>query len=892
MKKFFKITTLVLVVLLAVAILVPIALRGRVDEIVKREANKALVARLDFEKLNISLLRHFPHASLDLKGLTLVGVDRFAGDTLIAADRVSVVVDVMSLFGDEGFEVSKVILAHPTIRAHKLADGSVNWDVMKPETPDSVATDATPSAFHLSVRDVRVTDASLRYVDDSTRMRVSAAPASLRLKGDMTALQTDLTLRAKTSNVRVVSAGMTLLTGADAALDAVVSADLLNKKFTFSKNTLRLNAITLSLDGWVDLSEADAMAMDITAGCEKVQFKDILSMIPAFYTKDFNNLTATGEISLSAWVKGKLRGSKLPAFEVTLGVREGSFRFPALPKAVTGIHIAARAASQGGTFDNATLEVSTLAMTMAGNSLSASFAASHPMTDLHFAAAVTGKVDLGAIREVYPLDKDMILSGLVTADVKAKGKLSDIDSQRYETIHASGTFVVERMSAHFGTLPEIYIRRAAATITPMAMTLGDFGATIGRSDLTANGQLTGYLGYLLHDTPLAGRLYVKSNLLDMNEMMAVGNPADTTATDTTALSVVVVPRNLNLSVSADLHEVKFQKMVLTDFAGELQTTDGTLSLNRLSMKAFGGSMLASGSYSTAANPQRPNLNLALDIAHASFVRTFEELEMIQKMVPLFQKTGGDYSMTLDLSTALNAAMSPELMTLNAQGELRSNNIHIQQIEAFSKLADLLRNDKLKTIEAKDVTIRFSVANGRMTTLPFDLKMGNIAINLAGSTGLDQTIDYTARVSLPSGVAGGMLPAINVGMGGTFSAPKITLGAKEAVTEVVTKLLNDQVQKLTGSATVKEVVAKQKEKLTAEVARQAAKLRDEAQRAGERLVAAAEVQRTKLVDGAKSSIAKKIAAKAGDKLVAEAQHHAAQLMTDTEARIAQLTAEQK
>ncbi|MEG2612435.1 MAG: hypothetical protein RR971_02965 [Alistipes sp.] len=57
MKKFFKITTLVLVVLLAVAILVPIALRGRVDEIVKREANKALVARLDFEKLNISLLR-------------------------------------------------------------------------------------------------------------------------------------------------------------------------------------------------------------------------------------------------------------------------------------------------------------------------------------------------------------------------------------------------------------------------------------------------------------------------------------------------------------------------------------------------------------------------------------------------------------------------------------------------------------------------------------------------------------------------------------------------------------------------------------------------------------------------------------------------------------------
>ncbi|MEG2366386.1 MAG: AsmA-like C-terminal region-containing protein [Alistipes sp.] len=889
MKKFFKIIAAVLVVLLAVLIVVPMALRGRVVDIVKNEANKALVARLDFETLHISLLRHFPHASLDLKGLTLVGEERFAGDTIVAADRISVVVNVMSLFGDDGFEVSKVILARPTIRGHKLADGRVNWDVMKPSAPDSVAVSEEPSAFRLLVRDVRMTDASLRYVDDSTRMRISTSPISLRLKGDMSAAQTDLTLRAKAGNVRIISGGMTLLAGADAALDAVVSADLQNKKFTFSQNTLRLNAISLSLDGWVDLSQPNVVAMDITAGCGKVQFKDILSMIPAFYTKDFNNLTAAGELSLSAWVKGKLRGSLLPAFEVTLGVRDGSFRFPSLPKAVTGIHIAARAANRGGTLDNTTLEVSSFDLTMAGNTLSASFAASNPMTDLRFAAAVTGKINLGAVREVYPLDKGVSLSGLITADVEAAGRLSDIDSQRYETIKAEGTFVVEQMRAHLGELPEITIHRAAATINPMAMTLGDFNATVGRSDLTANGQLTGYLGYLLSGTPLSGRLYVKSNLLDLNEIMASNTATDTSKADTTALSVLVVPRNVNLSFSTDLHEILFQKMVITDFGGELQTANGTMALNRLSMNAFGGSMLASGSYSTAENPQRPALRVALDIAHASFARTFEELEMVQKIVPLFQKTGGDYSMTLDLSTTLDATMSPELMTLNAQGELRSNNIHIQKVEAFSKLADALRDDKLRTIEAKDITIRFAVANGRITTQPFDLKMGDILLNMAGSTGLDQTIDYTARVTLPSGAAGAMLPAINVGIGGTFSSPKITLGAKEAVTEVVTKLINEQVQKLTGSATVKEAVAKQKEKISAEVERQAAKLRDEAQRAGERLVAAADEQRTKLIDGAKSVIAKKIATKTGDKLVSEAQHHAAKLLTDTEAQIAKLAA---
>ena len=113
MKKIVKIAVIAVVVILAIALIAPAALRGKIADIVKREANAMLAARLDFEKLDISLLRHFPNASVELKGLTLVGVDRFEGDTIVAARRISVVVNLMSLFGDSGFEVTKVILASP-----------------------------------------------------------------------------------------------------------------------------------------------------------------------------------------------------------------------------------------------------------------------------------------------------------------------------------------------------------------------------------------------------------------------------------------------------------------------------------------------------------------------------------------------------------------------------------------------------------------------------------------------------------------------------------------------------------------------------------------------------------------------------------------------------------
>ena len=355
MKKIVKIVAIVVAVVLVAAFVAPMLLRGKIAQIVKREANEMLDARVDFEKLDISLLRHFPRASLDLKGLTVVGAGPFEGDTIVAANRISVVVNPMSLFGDDGFEVTKVILAEPALHAHKLADGKVNWDIVKAsgEEPAAgeVSSEEGSSSFSLSIRDFRISDATIRYEDDSTGMRFSTAPLSLRLRGDMSADQTDLDLRLTAGAVRLVSGGIPLLSDAEAELDAVIAADLKNNRFTFSRNRLRLNAIELTLDGWAEMKD-DAVAMDITAGCDKVQFKDVLSLVPAFYTRDFRNLSASGELSMALWARGEMRGAALPAFELKTEVRNGSFQYSSLPKAVDGINIAARIANPGGADKN------------------------------------------------------------------------------------------------------------------------------------------------------------------------------------------------------------------------------------------------------------------------------------------------------------------------------------------------------------------------------------------------------------------------------------------------------------------------------------------------------------------------------------------------------------
>lgn len=893
MKRFLKITATVVAVVLVVAIVTPLLLRGKIGDIVKREANAMLAARLDFEKLDISLLRNFPNASLNLKGLTLVGTDRFEGDTIVAARRITVVVNLMSLVGDEGFEVRKIILASPALHAHKLADGAVNWDVMKPseQADTTAAEESAPSSFRLSVRDFRLTDAVIRYEDDSTGMELRTAPLSLRLSGDMSAESTQLDLDLLAGGVDFTQGGVPLLHDAELALDAEIDADLAEGRFTFSRNTLRLNAIEMRLDGWVQ-QVGDALAMDVSAGCSEVRFKDLLSLIPAFYKHEFRSLAASGELSMELWARGQMHGAQLPAFELKTEVHNGSFQYSSLPKAVTDINIAAKVSNAGDELDKTEVEISEFGLKMAGNSLSATGYATNLMSDPTFRATLSGRVDLGAIREVYPLEKGIDLAGRIAASLKLSGRMSDVESGRYERISASGSLVVEQLGLHVPQLPEVFIRRAAATISPQAMTLGEFGVTVGGSDLSATGQLTGYLGYLMRGEQLAGRLYVKSDLLDLNEIRAAV-PADAEAESADAekpaeeaaaapAQAIVVPKNLNLSLNAELKKVLFEKMVITDIAGEMSVAGGTLSLDRLGLQLFGGKASASGRYSTAADPAHPTLSLAASIAKASFPRTFEEIEAVRQLAPIFEKASGDYSLSIDMRTTLDAAMSPDLMSLTAQGEICSENVSVEGVEVFDKLADLLKNDKLRRIEARDLKIRFSIKDGRVTTEPFDLKMGDVNVNMSGTTGLDRTIDYTAKVTLPAGV-GGVLGAVNVGIGGTFTSPKITLGVQETVEQVVSNVVSEQIDNLTGG---------RGGLLSDDTQTRAAALREEAQRAGEKLVEAAETQRQKLVDAAakKGALAKIAAEAAGDALVDEAKKQSKALLEEAEKQIQKLTQE--
>ena len=136
MKKGLKITGIVIAVILILLLVLPLAFKGKIETLVKTEGNKMLNGQFDFRSLNISLLRHFPQASLTLEDFWLKGEGDFATDTLVKAGELTATVNLFSLMGSN-YEISRIYVEDTYLHAIVLEDGRANWDVMK---TDSTAT--------------------------------------------------------------------------------------------------------------------------------------------------------------------------------------------------------------------------------------------------------------------------------------------------------------------------------------------------------------------------------------------------------------------------------------------------------------------------------------------------------------------------------------------------------------------------------------------------------------------------------------------------------------------------------------------------------------------------------------------------------------------------------
>lgn len=778
MKKVLKIAGITLGVLLILILVLPFAFQGKIEKLVKQEGNKMLNAQFDFSALDISLIRNFPSASITLEDFWLKGAGEFQNDTLIQAGELTAAVNLFSLFGNSGYDISKIIIEDTKVKAIVLENGHPNWDVMKPsaDTTDTEETPTESAPIRIKLQKLSIKDLSVSYDDRQGGMYAAINHLNATCSGDFGSERTTVDLSMETPSLTYRTGGIPFLNKARLEADMNVDADFANNKYTLKDNTISLNAIQVNIDGWAAMQK-NGIGMDMKLNTNEVGFKELLSLIPAIYAKDFQDLKTDGKASLTAFAKGILGQDQVPQFEVALDVKDGMFRYPSLPAGVENINIAANVKNAGGNIDATEITVSPFDFVLAGNPFSLKASVKTPVSDPDLQASAQGTLDLGKIKEVYPLE-DMTLNGTIQADMNLAGKLSYIEKEQYDQMKAAGSIRLNNMKLNLQDMPAIDIQRSTFSFSPRYLQLSETTINIGQNDLTVDSRFENYLGYALKGSTLKGNLNISSNHIHVNDFISSDTTTvqapethDSTTVSSSEAGVIRIPENIDFTMQANLKEVLFDKMKLETVNGVLTVKNGTVDMRNLSFNTMGGSITANGAYSAPKGVQ-PHLNAGFDMKGIGFAQAYEELGLVQQLAPIFSGLKGNFSGNLKINTPLDEKMSPVMQQVQGSGSLSTKDLSLSDVKFINQVADIVKKPSMKDIQVKDLNLDFEIADGRVTTQPFDLKLGDYTMNLSGSTGLDQTIDYTGKITLPSRGIGSKLGTVDMTIGGTFTSPKV------------------------------------------------------------------------------------------------------------------------
>jgi uncharacterized protein involved in outer membrane biogenesis/ElaB/YqjD/DUF883 family membrane-anchored ribosome-binding protein len=812
-KKILRILGITILVLLVLAIVMPFFFKGKIIKKIKQEANKSLNAKVDFNNnVRLSLLKSFPDLNVRIRDISIVGINEFQHDTLASIQSAYMVLNLMSVFKGDSYEVKKVILDKPSLLLKVRKDGKVSWDIVKtpaPSTTHEPVANGT-SAFKISVKKAEIGNGRIIYKDEEAGILVAILDVDLALSGDLTVDVTRLKIKGTLKDLTVQYQGIPYLHNAIAEIKSDIDADLVNYKYAFSETEIMINDIILGLDGFFAMPDKDII-MDLTFNTKKTDFKSFLSLVPALYAKDFTGISATGNVALNGFVKGIYNETTFPGFKLDIGVENGMFRYPSLPTAVSNIRIKANISNPGGVVDNTIISVSNMHFEIGSNPVDLQFVLKTPVSDPWIDANVKGKLNLSQVKEFYPLGNDRKAEGFITADFILKGFLSSIEKGEYEKFTAHGYITGENVSLNSPELPKsflIYVLRM--DLSPEYIQLVSFNSKLGDNDLSANGKIRNYLPYLLKGDTLSGDMTISSHLMNLNDILEGKGETKPAAQDTTSsLSVVAIPATIDFTLSSSFDKLVYGKIEMSNVRGMIRVYNSQVQLQQLVMNTLGGQLSVSGSYN-AKNLHKPEISLQLNINGFQIQEAYNVLHTVQKFAPLAKTITGTFSTSLSLTTDLDSTMTPVYNTMTGQGQLTTSNIVIEKAKILKIIADTLKLEKLKTLALDKLNINYEFVNGKILVKPFTFKVGKTNVQISGSTSHNGLIDYVLHVKAhrsefgnnfnavlanlvgKAGKYGTEIPIgdslyVDVIVGGTYNQPTFSLGLKENMSKLVDDL---------------------------------------------------------------------------------------------------------
>ncbi len=562
-------------IILLLALLVPVLYKKEILHAIKNQVNSSINGKLDFADLELSLFTHFPKLTVQIDELQLLSYVEQDTTTLLQSIQLDLELNLWNVISkSDKLDIVGFFLKEPKVHIKNYTDSISNYQVIKVSEPSESSNKQT----QLMVEEYGIANGYIVMEDLNGGMTIKSLNHSGQI--DIGANTYEISTQTSIDSLSYTQSGIKYLSNArlNSKLKFTYSGN--EKKLTLQKNELELNDLKLSLEGSVARPDTNTLDLDIVLKSPGNSFKEIFSLIPKAYTKDYKNVISKGSFSLNVKVAGRLNAvqGKFPSWDAACIVEDGSIQYQGMPVSLNDVNVHLKSTNSSDDLSNALINISKFGFSINNNPVSGNMFIDQLRNNPHVKAMLNGKIDLDNMKKFIPLDPGVELSGILDLSCNTEFYQQDVEKSELEKLKLEGYLSINRLIYKDPKQPRVTIETAEVSLNASEANIKKFNLKFGKSDLNLIGTISNPLSITNEKLSIVGNLQFTGNLIDANEWLTkpdepapIGEPS----------SIPGLAERAAIKLSANINKIYYEDYKISNVKAQ-----GTLQKDQLTLAPF------------------------------------------------------------------------------------------------------------------------------------------------------------------------------------------------------------------------------------------------------------------------------------------------------------------
>lgn len=749
--KMFKrilIIILLLVLTLAGAAIVFTYLYG--DKITNRiltELNKQIRTEISVEKVQFSLLKKFPSATIEFKNIRAVHISELSlgdftattSDTLFYLEHLFLEFSPFDLL-DNNIHLKQVQALNGQVNMLTDLSGTDGYTFWK---SDSTVSNA--NSFTSSIDDIRVKNVIYTLDDLSNQVNIQIYVNETKLQGNFAGKKFDLKMEGSITfeHLYVNERGFIINKNMDIA--GLLTVD--DKIIYLNETVVNTLDQEFMAGGEIHLKSPRAIYLNFEG--QQMDVDAILDLVPNEYQEFVDNYRGNGQVSVIGSIKGEISGERFPAVSFNYNIKEATFTHRKSKVTLANLF------SEGTFYYSATrenLSVNNISFdsemgSMDGTAIIDNF--QQPKISMK----MKGLLQLDKVHAFFPNDVTEYLSGDIEFNANTNFAISGERPFNFKNTNISylkGYITLQEVYLKLYNKPFLYESINGKAILGNDIQLQDISFKIRDNDFHVNGTaenalafLTGKNKYIWIDAKVHSNKIIVDNLL-------VNDPGK--GEDNEAPLEINFPDRANLKLQFTAENFYFRNFIARNAEGIVSYKPRMFVIKSLSFNGMEGRSTANGVISQNNNNDFLVKSQA-DLSNININQMFTQFNNFGQQTLRDDHLKGSLTGNLSFSSVWTNQLKAKMETVTTEAQIEIKNGELIEFEPMMGLSRFIELDELKHIRFATLQNHIFIRDKVITIPKMDIVSSALDITASGNHDFDNNFIYRIQLLLSDVLAG-------------------------------------------------------------------------------------------------------------------------------------------